>query len=406
MKAAEVQSLSEWQKTEAVEELARLLQSEYFSASRRCSNFLEYSTRYVIEGRPIEELKERVIGIEVFHKPADYDTAQDNIVRVTANEVRKRLAQYYAEAAKASGPIIHLQSGSYAVHFEWPHEPQHAPVTENHRQPKEAPLPVSAATETARRVRMGWKMLVAVVGIAVAGFLIAGVIYLAQRGTDVVREVWAPIFDNQRVAMIIIAQPHAYRLTTAVDDPQVPAGELIPMPDAYVGVGDAFAMADVVKILSDYGKSWQLIPSNAAPSETLFSGPIVMIGNRSNRWSHDMLENQRFYFGKGDEICDRANPAIKWTLPHLTPDWKTDEDFAIVSRFINPASGQPVIAIAGFTNYGTQAAGDFITNRSWLSEALHKAPKDWQQHNFEFVLHMKILGNTPERPTVIASNFS
>ena len=77
----------------AMEGLANILESEYFRGSQRCCHFLDYSVRYVLDGRPIDELKERTLGIEVFHKAGDYDTAQDNIVRVTANEVRKRLAQ-------------------------------------------------------------------------------------------------------------------------------------------------------------------------------------------------------------------------------------------------------------------------------------------------------------------------
>lgn len=404
MRVAESQLFTEQQRAEVLEELARLLESEYFSASQRCRKFLEYSTRYVLEGRPVEELKERTLGVEVFHKPADYDTAQDNIVRVTANEVRKRLAQYYANTSKEREPLIYLQAGSYAVHFQWGNDGHPAPAIEHNHHFKEAHTSAPRPAEVARHPKPGWK--IAVTGISLAVLLAGTCFYLYQRNADVVRQVWSPILNNPGVAVITIAQPHAYRVTSAVDDPKAPPGELIPMPDAYVGIGDAFAMADVVKMLSVYGKNWQLIPSNATPSETLLAGPIILIGNRSNRWSHDMLENQRFYFGVGDEIYDRSNPTVKWALPHLTPEWKTDEDFAIVSRFINPASGQPVIAIAGFTNYGTQAAGDFVTNQSLLSDALRNAPKGWQKRNFEFVLHMRIIGNTPERPTVIASNFS
>ena len=64
--------------------------------------FLEYSVSQVLAGNGHEELRERRIGIEVFQRPADYDTAEDAVVRVTANELRKRLAQYYLEAGQDS----------------------------------------------------------------------------------------------------------------------------------------------------------------------------------------------------------------------------------------------------------------------------------------------------------------
>lgn len=42
-----------------------------------------------------EQLKERIIGVEVFGRSPTYDTGVDAIVRVTTSEVRKRLVQHY-----------------------------------------------------------------------------------------------------------------------------------------------------------------------------------------------------------------------------------------------------------------------------------------------------------------------
>ncbi len=100
-------------------ELSRILQSQSFRGSRRCCRFLEYSVQHVLDGNAQEDLRERSIGVEVFHRAADYDTNEDAIVRVTANEVRKRLAQYYQEAGDGSDPAIALPAGSYAVTFRW-----------------------------------------------------------------------------------------------------------------------------------------------------------------------------------------------------------------------------------------------------------------------------------------------
>ena len=38
-----------------------------------------------------DDLKERTLGVEVFHRPPDYDTNADPVVRLCAAEVRKRL---------------------------------------------------------------------------------------------------------------------------------------------------------------------------------------------------------------------------------------------------------------------------------------------------------------------------
>ena len=89
----------------------------------------------------------------------------------------------------------------------------------------------------------------------------------------------------------------------------------------------------------------------------------------------------------------------------MMPDGRTPEDYAIVSRFVSPETGEPVIVLAGLSNYGTQAAGEFFTDPEMLEAALRQAPKDWRNRNFQFVLHTRILGKTPERPTVVAAHF-
>lgn len=112
-------SLSEDRRTAVLAELSRILESQPFRGSRRCCRFLEYSVQQVLKGCVQEGLKERTIGIEALRRPADYDTGEDAIVRVTANEVRKRLAQYYQATGGMGDPVIGLPAGSYAVVFHW-----------------------------------------------------------------------------------------------------------------------------------------------------------------------------------------------------------------------------------------------------------------------------------------------
>ena len=61
------------------------------------------------------DLKERTLGVEVFGRPPDYDTNADPVVRFTAGEVRKRLAQYYQEEGDTSPLRVGIPLGSYAA---------------------------------------------------------------------------------------------------------------------------------------------------------------------------------------------------------------------------------------------------------------------------------------------------
>ena len=75
----------------------------------------------VLAGRA-ERLKERTLGIEAFGKDPNYDTTQDPIVRVTAGEIRKRIAQYYQEPGHEHEIRLLLPSGSYVPQFYPPEE--------------------------------------------------------------------------------------------------------------------------------------------------------------------------------------------------------------------------------------------------------------------------------------------
>ena len=396
--------LTRQQAAEVLGQLASILESDYFRASHRCSRFLEFSVHYVLGGRPIEELKERVIGTEVFERPADYDTSQDNVVRVTANEVRKRLAQYYVNGAENPNPIIHLTPGSYAVSF---HRTAEDPP---HREPEiDTSRPVTASSEprpadTPHRSPIAWK--VAAACLLTVAALVLLIVYRTHLTADVVQRVWLPVLQSPKPVLICIPQPFVYGVSSDLGIPSALEGKPVQMPYAFVGIGDAFALADIVKVLSQNGREWQLLPGNSTPSEALLAGPVIIIGNRSNKWSRVMTESQRFFFdATEDVIYDRSNPKVKWGLGHLSDSWSTTEDYAVVSRFTNPGSGEPVIAIAGFTIFGTQAAGDFMTNPDLLAKAMQNAPRNWEKRDFQFVLHTKVFGKTPERPTVIASSF-
>jgi hypothetical protein len=99
------------------DELNRILDGPAFRTSKRCREFLEYVVQNTVHG-PNGSLKERAIGIDLFNLAEDFDPSQHTIVRVTANEVRKRLAQHYlAEIGTPHAVRIKLPPGSYKTEF-------------------------------------------------------------------------------------------------------------------------------------------------------------------------------------------------------------------------------------------------------------------------------------------------
>jgi hypothetical protein len=160
----ESKELSKSREQDVRAELNRLLESPAFRTSKRCREFLEYIIEHTVRG-PAGALKERSIGVELFRLSQDFDTGQHTIVRVTANEVRKKLAQHYqAENGSHHAVRIDLPPGSYSAAFRWEAPAVEAPVAE--MAPAEAPAteaPVADATaaetppaETHLPARPGW----------------------------------------------------------------------------------------------------------------------------------------------------------------------------------------------------------------------------------------------------------
>lgn len=94
-------------------QLRKILSSRTFTRSERLARFLTYTVEQTLAGRS-EEIKEFVIGVEVFDKDATYDPRMDPIVRVEARRLREKLRKYYETDGKSDPVCIEFPTGSYA----------------------------------------------------------------------------------------------------------------------------------------------------------------------------------------------------------------------------------------------------------------------------------------------------
>lgn len=94
------------------EELERVLSSASFARSDRVSRLLRFLVEGHIEGRDAE-LKESVIGVEVFGRRPDYDPKLDSTVRTEAVRLRARLNKYYSTEGTQDPLVIELPKGGY-----------------------------------------------------------------------------------------------------------------------------------------------------------------------------------------------------------------------------------------------------------------------------------------------------
>src|ERR1700760_3683718 len=93
-------------------QLEEVLKSPGFARNERLSGFLRFVIERHLEGRT-QELKESVIGVEVFGREPGYDTKADPVVRTEARRLRTRLREYYNGSGAGDTIVIDLPKGRY-----------------------------------------------------------------------------------------------------------------------------------------------------------------------------------------------------------------------------------------------------------------------------------------------------
>jgi hypothetical protein len=371
--------------------LDRVLASPAFRKSEQCCKFL----RYVVEHHG-EPLKERQIGVDVFGRAANYDTAEDPVVRVRATEVRKRLAQYSSDSAAAGEVRFEIPAGSYHVEFRWPAETPAAP----------RPL-----------TRRWW---IAVLAIALATGAIG---WWLRQGAVPIDRFWAPAVDSGKPVLIYCGQPVVYFLSRDVHEKYPPADrqrgsyvlkldpdavlhgrDIIPVTGQFVGIGNAHTAAQLAVLLAQKRKAVEIRYADDLSFGDLRAAPSVLVGAFSNLYTLEMQDRLRFVFEQENgarRIRDRSDGRT-WSLANLAPDGSTPEDYAVVSRLFESGTGQLLITAAGITQYGTRAAGEFLTSPALIAQAVLRPDADWPRRNLQVLLHTTVYRGSPAAPEIVA----
>lgn len=362
------------------EQLDRLLESPLFRNSKRYPALLRHVVEATLEGRSAD-LKERLLGIQVFGRPADYDTNVDPVVRTSAAEIRKRMAQYYLEPAHESELRIDLPLGSYIPEFHWP-----ARATPPAPEAASAPaVPESASV----RPRFYPKFIIAT---ALLAFIAIAALLWIRPWTrpSALDRFWAPVL-NTDVPVVLCVGIHQ-------------GG--IPWPDA-------LTLARITGTIGERKKAYQIRREDLATFTELSQGPVILIGAFNDTWTLLLNQQSRFGFDRdasANWISDRQNRSSrKWSVDSNKLDSAGhhvyNEDYAIVSRILDPRTGSLVVTAAGLHGYGTAAAGEFISRADYFSQFASGAPTGWEKKNIQIVLRTEVINGSSGPPRVIASYF-
>jgi hypothetical protein len=402
---------SELEKEAVQQQLERLLASTLFHSSKRYAQFLRFVVGRTLEGHG-HDLKERILGIEVFDRPPDYDTNTDPIVRVTAAEIRKRIDQYYQDPKHGQEIRFFLPSGSYAPQFSWPGYPNGLAVATS-APPNGSSVITQTVTESekAKSVPHRWiarRALLLVIILAILVTIAAAGIWWRGSRPTILQEFWAPFVKSPDPPLFCIADQVQYaniRLRDA-GDPQ----KEITLPDTMVTViiDDLNPLVNIAGTLHTYGKNYRVLGESTTSLTDLRRNPSVFIGAFDNTWTLRLTSALRFHFVNDPTMSklwieDREHPEKReWLLDRLQQKTENYKDYAIVARFIPPDTDQYAVVVAGIGRGGTVAAGEFLVDEHRMQEILAHAPQDWQTKNMEIVLETQVIQGRSGPPRVRA----
>ncbi|AFL90314.1 hypothetical protein Terro_4107 [Terriglobus roseus DSM 18391] len=403
-------------------QMEKLLHSTHFRNSRRYPTLLRYIVEETLEGRG-PHLKERTLGVEVFGRAPDYDTASDPIVRVTVAEIRKRIAQYYHEEAHASEMRIELTPGSYIPEFLPGREAEETARLEEKPAAEITALPlVPSAPEVtvpASRKLRWW-----IVGLVAAVLLCAGGAFAWQMMRPTPIDVlWQPVFAANGpitfcLPMSVRKNGHGTANTTqeaiahALDlaDTRLPASGTFfdhQLLGENVVYSDVLAMMKLESVVERQHRQVRVRLNLGTTLNDLREGPVIFLGGLDNQWTLQLLEPLRFRFAGSDAdlyyIRDATSPASRqWSVRLHDKMTIVNRDYALVARVHSEALGQVVMVAAGIGMSGTAAAGEFLASPESMRELQRQLGPASKDHDFEVVLQTDVVNGIAGAAKIVA----
>jgi hypothetical protein len=413
---AEVRPISVEQ-TAILKQLESMLGHHTFKNSKRCTALLRYLVEKAIDN-PEVHFKERTLGIDVFSREASYDTAIDPIVRMTASEIRKRIAQYYHEANHENELRIELPAGSYSPEFRSIPQPVAQPLQAEAVQDS-SPL-TNAGRSPAKRslgsfLRSRRLLYGAAAAIAVLLILAGAVNY--RIATSNFARFWSPIMNSPNRVLICIgtgqmpdvgqssgsSQNQGGGSATAAPGRNLP--DQTP-PSQAASTNDVNAISRVVGVLEHGRKTYEVRAAETSTLDNLRAGPVILVGFANNGWTRRLTSSLRFHMeddraAERIKVVDSDDPKrVDWFVNMYENVENLKKDYAIVSRYSDEVTGTPVLEVAGMRNYGTTAAAEFVSNPRYLN-SLGQSLSGCNR-NIQFVVQTVVVDGVSGPPQVVA----
>lgn len=416
--------------------LKEITEGPAFKGSLRSAQFLEYILWQSANGNA-EDLKERTLGIELFGRAPAYDTGEDAIVRVTASDVRRRLAQHYSEGGITSEIRISLPSGGYVPklvrvrRMTTDQVARQLPPEEDIVQiPARGPSSLRAAGQ---RASFGWRYwLLPILGIVamVVGIALSIVNRPERTPNDLMWDTnsapWTSIFDGSRRVVIVPSDPDIEEIQR-ISHSSLPLSDYanqiyLPPGTSDLSPSEMSSMKEILRgdtisafdgsiianlaLLMAHGRGQLLVKAarKFRMKDMQTDDNFIFLGNpRSNPWTsmfNPVLDFKFAFDNKTQrEFIRNAHPGKGESIEYIPTagGFGTGESFATISVFHNPGYGGRVLIIAGSSGEGTEAAGELVTDPARWAATLQPCHlvQGTSRQSLQVLLHLEIMAGSP-----------
>lgn len=396
----------------------RVAASRHFSRSPLLCRFLLYIVVETIEGRAAQ-ITEHAIGVRVFDRPASYRTVEDNIVRNYARQLRKRLADYYANEGAEEDCLIDIPLGGYVPAFRSAADEPPAP------RPVlavAAPSPVELETHSPGR-RRNWAAALAFVlyscGLVAAAWFASAWAHTPHPAPRITDPLWQSMLASPD-ATYIVPSDSGFNLIEDLRHQALPLADYIggnylsyPLHELDPHTADDLRTQEYtsyadMQITFSIERLPQFDPRHdtmrfprALHLDDLKNSNVILFGSEdSNPWASlaETNANFRIIDQKGMEGARIVNTNLRpGEAPFYVSHWDepSHETYALIQYLPNLGGTGHLLLLQGLDVAGTQAAAEALFHPEVIAPILEKALRpDGTLRSFEILL----------RSTSIASN--
>ena len=380
----------------------RIMESGVLGRSKNYSALLEYLVQCSLSGKSPKEIE---IAVDVFNRGDSFDVSADSSVRVYIHQLRKKLDAYYQSNEKDTVFRIVIPKGQYTILAQ-----QRTPIS---------PVQLSRG-EQRSNLRVNNGLLLAVIILLAVNLLYMGItgrgstLEISQATSE--HPVWNSVLQDDQPILIVMGDYYIFGELNAngnvarmvrefnvnsssdLEEMQFTdfdrAENYLDLDLSYMPEGSAFALARIVPILQEGGKTVNISMMSDLTTADIRENHIVYIGYISGlekltdmTFSGSGLSLGRSY----DELVNVQTQEYYTSDAGLPEEGQPFRDYGMFSTFPVSTDTQ-VVLISGMRDAGLMHTAQALSDSEALNDLVVAIDNDTDEAVASFEVLFEVLG--------------